>query len=419
MKSLIQSIKEGYSPLKLRNFRIYVSGQAMSMIGTWMQMTAQSWVVWELTHSELKLGIVAMLGFIPFVLLGPWSGVWADILDRRKLLIGTQVSAMILAVIFAVLVQTNSIQLWHVYILSALLGVVNTLDMPAQSAFIGDLSGIQHIRKAVAVNSTLVQISRMLGPALAGWVIAGFGVAPAFWLNALSFVAVIFSLMAISSSQAVHKRTGNHLNEFLDGVRFICSQPRILDLMFLTLVLTFFAFSAVQIMPAVATDVLHGDARVLGNLLGSAGAGALLGSMIIMPLTAKIKKVGLLAAIATIWTGLWFVIFALSRNIYASMLFLFLSNLLAPLIFITTSSVMQASAPANMRARLMSALLMIIFGIQPVASIFIGYSAHKLGSPLAILINGALMIAGTLAILLFRPELRKWEVEEGGRTNKY
>ncbi|MBI1934981.1 MFS transporter [Candidatus Woesearchaeota archaeon] len=411
MKSLISSIKDGYSPLGMRNFRIYVSGQALSMVGTWMQMTAQSWVVWELTHSELKLGIVAMLGFIPFVILGPWSGVWADIVNRRKLLIGTQVAAMILAIIFAVLVQTHSIQIWHIYLLSILLGIVNTLDMPAQSAFIGDLSGMEHIRKAVAVNSTLVQISRMLGPALAGWVIAAVGVAPAFWLNALSFVAVILSLVAISSNQEVHKRSGSHLNEFWDGMKFIYSQPRILDLMLLTLLLTFFAFSAVQIMPAVATDVLHGDARVLGNLLGAAGAGALLGSMVIMPLTAKIKKIGLLAAIATAWTGLWFVVFAFSRNAYTSMLFLFLSNLLAPLIFITTSAVMQSSAPPNMRARLMSALLMIMFGIQPFASIFIGFSASRLGSPLAIMINGALMVAGTAAILVFRPKLRRWEVE--------
>src|SRR3989344_7609481 len=143
MKKTFNTLIEGYSPLKLRDFRIFLSGQSISMLGTWMQMTAQSWVVWELTHSELQLGIAAMLGFLPFLIFGPWAGVWSDRLNRRKLLIWTQVTAMILAFIFAFLVQFNLIKIWHVYVLSALLGIVSTLDLPAQSAFIGDLTGMQ------------------------------------------------------------------------------------------------------------------------------------------------------------------------------------------------------------------------------------------------------------------------------------
>jgi len=411
MKKAISTLIEGYSPLKQRDFRIYIGGQTVSMLGTWMQQTAQAWVVWTLTHSELQLGIAAMLGFIPFLVFGPFAGVWADRINRRQLLIWTQITSMILAIVFAVLVQANLIQVWHIYILAALLGIVNTLDMPAQQAFIGDLSGMENVRKAVVINSSIVQISRMIGPALAGWTIGVFGVAPAFWINGLSFLAVIASLLAIKSSQVISPHQGKPLNDFVDGLKFVKNNPIILDLMILTLILTFFAFSVMQIMPAIATDVLHGKAELLGFLMGSSGAGALIGSVFIVPMSHKIKKLGLLSTTAVLWSGFWIVIFALSRNSYISMACLFLSALLIPIIFATTSGLIQVTAPPHMRARVLSTLFIVAFGVQPFASLFIGYIAHLIGSATAVLLNGILMVLGAVILLVLRNELRTWEAK--------
>ncbi|MEK6947180.1 MAG: MFS transporter [Nanoarchaeota archaeon] len=411
MKKTINTLIEGYSPLKIRDFRIYMGGQTLSMLGTWMQMTAQAWVVWTLTNSELQLGIVAMLGFIPFLIIGPFAGVWADRINRRQLLIWTQITSMILAIVFAILVQANLIQVWHIYILAALLGIVSTLDLPAQQAFIGDLSGMENVRKAVVINSSVVQISRMVGPALAGWTIGIFGVAPAFWINGISFIAVIASLIVIKSSQVIHPHHGRPLSGFADGLKFIKNNPIIMDLMFLTLIMTFFGFSIMQIMPAIATDVLHGKAELLGFLMGASGAGALIGSTIIVPMTHKIKRVGFLCAVAVLWNGLWIVLFALSRNQYISMACLFLSALLIPIIFATTNGLIQVTAPSHMRARVLSALFIVAFGIQPFASLFIGYIAHSIGSANAVLLNGVLMVLGAIILLLLRTELRTWEAK--------
>ena len=411
MKNVITTLIEGYSPLKLKDFRIYLSGQSVSMLGTWMQATTQSWVIWELTKSEFQLGLVAMLGFIPFIIFGPWSGVLADRLNRRKLLIATQVSAMILAFAFAFLIQAKLVEVWHIYVLSALLGIVNTLDFPAQSAFIGDLTGMHNVKKAVVINGAVVQISRMLGPALAGWVIGIFGTATAFWVNGLSFIAVILSLAVIHSTQEIHKKEHHALREFYDGLKFIKSQPIILDLMILTLILTFFAFSVMQIMPAVATDVLKGDAKLLGFLMASSGAGALIGSVLIMPMTHKVKKIGLLCAAAVAWASMWLFVLGISHNAYLSMLSLFLSAIFIPIVFATTNGLIQVMAPANMRARVLSALLIMVFGVQPFASFFIGYVADQLGPAESVLTNGSLMLAGTLILLFSRTELRRWEAK--------
>src|SRR5690349_11721364 len=168
MTSVFSTLRESFSPLRFPNFRIYLSGQAVSLIGTWLQVTAQAWLVWTLTGSEEASGIVAMLGALPFLLFGPFAGVIAERTDRRKLLIVTQVAAMLLAFALAVLVQTGLVQIWHVYLLSFLLGTVNALDVPTQQTFLGDLSGTTELRRAVNLNAMILQVSRIVGPAIAG-----------------------------------------------------------------------------------------------------------------------------------------------------------------------------------------------------------------------------------------------------------
>src|SRR5262249_454597 len=185
---MFSTLVSNFSPLRLRDFRIYLGGQAISLIGTFLQVTALGIVVYRLGHgAALPLGIVGMASTLPILILSPWTGVWADRLDRRRLLIGTQVGAMLLAFILAYLAQTGLIGLWHVYVLSGLLGVVSAIDFSTQQAFVGDLSSMAEVRRALNLNGIAFQASRMLGPALAGYMIAALGPASAFWLNGLSF----------------------------------------------------------------------------------------------------------------------------------------------------------------------------------------------------------------------------------------
>ncbi len=407
---IIAALRESFSPLRLRNFRLYLGGQVISLVGTWMQITAQSWVVWDLSHSPAALGHVGMLGFLPLLLLGPWAGVLADRLDRRRILLVSQTMAMLQAFLLAVLVSTGWIQIWHVYVLAALLGTVAALDMPAQQAFIGDLSGMQQIRKAVVLNTMAFQVSRTLGPVLAGVVIATLGTATAFWLNGASFLAVLGSLLMVRAHQVRKTAAGTAVAEFLEGLRFVRRQPRLQDLIAFTVLLTFFGISAMTILPAVTTVALRGKADVLGVLMGASGAGALVSVLLVVPLAQQIRRTGLVIGAAAIWTGVWLTLFGFSRALPFSVLAMFLSGVAFPVVLTTATGLIQFMAPADMRARLVTTLLVVSFGAQPLAALAVGYSAQVLGPVAAVKVNGVLMTLGALALLTFRPALRSWVV---------
>ena len=410
MHRTLNAFADSFSPLRVRNLRIYLSGQAVSLIGTWMQMTAMSWVVWQLSHSEAALGIVNALGSLPLLLLGPWAGVWADRLDRRRVLLVTESVAMTMAFTLAALVQTGHIQLWHVYLLAALLGVVNALDLPAQQAFIGDLSGLDQVRKAVVVNAMTNQLSRMLGPAIAGWVIGALGLAPAFWLNGTSFVAVLATLMAVHGNQTPKPFSGNPLTEFREGLRFIGRQPRIQDLLFFTGLAVFFGIAAhMQLMPPFATDILHRGPETLGLLLGSTGLGSIVSSLFAVPILLRLRYTGRMLAIVLLFVGIFYVIFSFSRWLPLSLLCLFCTGAGIPVVMTTSNGLLQTLAPPDMRARLLSTWLMVGFGLQPLAALLVGVSARFLGAPLVMRACGLLMASLALLWLASRPALRHWE----------
>lgn len=201
-QQIIKSLKlvgNNFSILGIKNIRIYMSGQGISLLGTWMQLTAQSWVVWQLAHSTVALGIVALLSQFPSFLLGPWVGAIADRYDRKKILLITQSVSMILAFLLAFLVQIHELVLWHVYLLALSLGIVSAFDLTTQQAFIGEIAGKDYVRKTVALNNSFQQLARFVGPSIAGWVLGYLGVAYAFWLNGISFIAVLISLIAIQT----------------------------------------------------------------------------------------------------------------------------------------------------------------------------------------------------------------------------
>lgn len=411
MINTLNTFRDSFSPLKIRNFRIYLGGQAISLIGTWLQVTAQGWVVWELSQSERALGIVGMLNTLPILLLGPWAGVWADRLDRRKLLIITQVATMLLAFILAFLIQTELVRLWHVYILASFLGVFAALDFPAQQAFLGDLSGMGEVRKAVNMNAMMLQVSRMLGPALAGFVVERLGAALAFWLNGLSFMAVIISLLLVHTNQIKKVVSKNALSELREGVRFVGAHPRLQDLILFVVFVTFFALSAINILPAFASETLQGGAQTLGWLLAASGAGALIGTVFIAPIAQAQPRTGMIIGVSVVWMGFWFVLLAMTRWLPLSILTMFLGSMGAPMVIATALGLIQVIAPPDMRARLLSLFTTVSFGMQPIASLLIGFSADSFGAPTAILVNGALLVSAGLLLLWLRDGLWRWEVK--------
>jgi len=420
MTSVFSTLRESFSPLKFPNFRIYLSGQAVSLIGTWLQVTAQAWLVWTLTGSEEASGIVAMLGALPFLLFGPFAGVIAERTDRRKLLIVTQVAAMLLALALAVLVQTQLVKIWHVYLLSFLLGVVNALDIPTQQTFLGDLSGTSELRKAVNLNAMVLQVSRIVGPAIAGLAVARLGIAPAFWINGLSFLAVVASLAVLKSNQKMgENKETRPFRDLMEGLRYLRTQPRIQDLfIFSTLTVLLVMSIILSQLPAVADKLLKGNAETLGALQSASGAGALIAVLFIMPVFQSLRRSGIALSLAAIWMGIWLLVFSVSRSLPLSSLALFFGSMGAPTVIATALGMVQFMTPPDMRARILSLFTMISFGLQTFAVLIVGYLAEKLGIATAIEINGILLMGAAILMLVFRTEMRRWQMTHHPTANE-
>lgn len=408
--TLLHTYTRSFAPLKNRNLRIYLSGQAVSLLGTWMQSAAQSWVIWELTQSESALGIVVMLNSLPLFLLAPWAGGFADRFNRRMILLVTQTIAMLLAFSLAILIQTGLIQIWHIYTTALILGIISALDFPAQQAFIGDLSGMGQVRQAVTLNIMALQVARMLGPATGGFLLKAVGNAVSFWINGFSFLVVIISLMLVKSHQAEHPRR-QAKGQFRETLDYVRSQPRMVDLMIFASLVTFFGLSIFNILPSVADHVLHGDSQTYGLLFGSSGAGALISTLVLLPLSQAAKRIGLIVAGAAMWMGSFYFLLSQSTWLAVSMATIFCVSLGAPLVLTTGLGVMQLMSPGDMRARIISLFTMLTFGLQPISSIVIGYSAEYFGTQTTIMLNSLCLITGALLMFFFRKGLRQWELK--------
>lgn len=412
----LSTLAHSFSPLRERNFSIYLGGQAISLIGSWLQATAQSWVVWQLTGSEAALGTVTMLQYLPMLVLSPWAGVLADRLDRRKVLIATQVALMGMAFITALLVQTGAIQLWHLFVMAAGVGLINTIDLPSQQAFLGDLVGMGEVRKAVNLNSMIVQVSRMLGPAAAGILVARIGTAPAFWLNGISFLFVIFSLLAVHAQQArVARAREGVVRQLREAAGYLRTQPRLQDMYLFGGMLTFLILSVMlSLLPAYADHALGGGPETLGALMSASGAGALVSVLVLVPLAQARRRPGLVLGVGVIWSSLWMMVVAAATTTPLAMLAIFMVSLGNPITFTMVLGLIQLMAPGAMRARLLSLYTMISFGLQPVAALYVGSAAETIGVGATILINSVVLFSGTLAMLGLRRGLREWELPPVG-----
>jgi MFS family permease len=356
---------------------------------------------------------VAFLSQIPYFIFGPWVGSFSDRFDRRKILLITQILAMLLAMILAYLIQTNQVTLHSVYLLAFLLGTVTAFNVTAEQAFIGDIAGSGNIKKAVALNNTINQLTRLIGPAIAGWLIVVIGLAPAFWLNAFSILISIICILMIHSDLKREKPKGSGLGQFVEALKYLKQQQLLRLIILFGAIQAFFGMSIVQLLPAFSSVILKGNAKTLGQLYGAAGAGALVGIVIVLPFVQKIKRSCIAIGGAVIWAGCWYVLFSFCSSLPLAMICQFMASLGASNVLTLSLGLAQELTPVQIRARIVSTFMMIIYGLQPVASWLVGLSADHFGIHSTMALNGSVMIILT-SVLLSLPVLHKLISKKSG-----
>ena len=397
-------------PVHKRAFAIFAGGQAISMLGTFAQTTALSYVVYQLTQSTTLLGLVNALAFVPLLLLGPLAGAWSDRMDRRQLLLISQCVAAGLAAVMALLLQFGTLQVWHILLLTLLLGVVNALDLPAQSAIVGDIVGTAEVRKAASIMAMVQQIGRMAGPALAGFLLARVSQASAFWLNAASFAPVILSLLIIRTQQIRQPDTGRSLaQDFGEGLRFVGSQPRMVDLFLLTIMTVLFGFIGPTLWPAFVANTLKAGPDTLGLLTSATGVGALIAAVLLVPWSMKrVQHPGRMLVILLVGIGLMQMANGLSRQVWVSFVVIMFSAVGVAGTLITIGGLLQQMSPPPMRGRIMTLFQMASWGMQLPGALIAGLNGSLFGAANAIVLSGLMLLMGVTAMLILRPAVRHW-----------
>ena len=289
---------------------------------------------------------------------------------------------------------------WHVYVLAFLLGTVTAFNVTAEQAFIGELAGPGNIKKAIALNNSLNQLTRLVGPAIAGWLIATTGTAISFWSNGISILVSVICILLIPSKHRIKEKAESGLKQFRQGLTFLHNQQLLRLIILFAAIQTFFGMSIVQLLPAFSTMVLKGNAKTLGAVIGAAGAGSLVGIVFVLPFIQQIKRSCLAVGGAVIWAGIWYILFSFATTQGIAMLCQFMASLGASNVLTLSIGLAQELTPENMRARIVSAFMMIIFGFEPVASFLVGKCADIFGISRMMWVNGSLMVLFSTLLLV-------------------
>lgn len=399
---------ETFAALKSRNYRLWFFGQMISLFGTWMQTTAQGFLVFELTHSAVYLGYVAFASGIPTWLFMLYAGVVADRMPRRSLLIITQTAMMILAFILAGLTFIKLVQPWHIILLAFGLGIANAFDAPARQAFVLEMVEREDLTNAIALNSSMFNSATAFGPAIAGVTYAVFGPAWCFTINGISFLAIIVALLAMRNlnPQPKLKQRNSVLIDLKEGLSYVFSQPMIRVLIGLVGVTTLFGVSFVTLIPAWTVRVLHGDASVNGLLLSARGLGALISALTIASL-GRFKFKGKLLSLGTYAFPIGLTAFALARWLPLSVLALVSVGWASILIFNLANALVQTLTSDQLRGRVMSAYSFTFFGFMPLGGLLAGVVAEKIGEPATVLLWALILIGSAALIWTFLPKIRE------------
>jgi MFS family permease len=390
-----------------RNYRLFFLGQLVSLIGTWMQSVAQSWLVYRLTGSAVLLGTVGFASQIPVFLLSPLGGVMADRRDRRRVLLATQAVSMLLALTLALLTLSGRIQVWQVLVLAGLLGVANGFDIPARQAFVVELVGRQDLVNAIALNSSMFNGARIVGPALAGVVVAAVGEGWCFFANGVSYVAVLASLAALRLPARPAPAVGraSPVAQILEGWRFVARTGPIRALLLLLGLVSLTGMPYAVLMPVMAEDVLHAGASGLGLLMGASGTGALAGALVLARRTS-LAGLGTWVASAALAFGVALIAFSLSRHFWLSVVLLLPVGFAMLLQMSSSNTLIQSMVPDELRGRVMAAYSMMFMGMAPLGALLAGTLAETVGAPATIAIGGVVCIAGALVFRSRLPGIR-------------
>ncbi len=378
----------------------------ISLIGTWVQVVAQSWLMFQLTNSVFLLGLVGFLSSIPIFLLSLFAGVLADRMNKKNILLFTQNAFMLLAFLLALLTQMKLITPAQIMLLALLNGIVMAFDAPARQAVIADLVGKEHLLNAIALNSAAFNSARIIGPALAGILIAGIGMSGCFYINGVSFLAVIIALLLININNGPKRNTGNFLlKDLSDGLRFIKDNRIILILISMVGITSLFGISYVILMPVFANDVLNVGVKGLGSLMSSAGFGALIAALVLARL-GDFKYKGKLLISSSIIFSISLVLFSLSKTYFISLITLILIGAASVTATGLINTLLQTLVPDEFRGRAMSAFMLTFAGFMPFGNLLAGTLSHIWGVSITVLIGGITCAVFFIIINILYPQIR-------------
>lgn len=398
--------RKTFAALKYPNYRLWFWGQMVSLFGTWMQTTAQGFLVYELTHSPVYLGYVGFASGVPTWLFTLYGGVIADRFPRRTLLTITQTCMMVLAFVLAGLAFFHLVQPWHVILLAALLGVANSFDAPARQAFVGELVGREDLTNAIALNATMFHTATAIGPAVAGVAYALFGPGWCFTINGLSFIAVIYALRIMKLEPwARPLKKGRVFAELKEGIRYVVMHPVIRVLISIVAITSMLAMSLGTLIPAWAVNILGGGAALNGLLFSARGVGSLIGALTIATL-GRITFRGKLLTFGSLTYPLLLFLFAYLRWLPMSLLVLAGAGTAMILVMNLANAMVQTSTPDHLRGRVMGAYTWIFFGFMPIGALWTGTIAQHLGEPDAVIINAMAAFAFAVAVFALFPKVR-------------
>ena len=393
--------------LQYRNFQYFFTGQLISLIGTWMQSIAEQWLVYRITGSAVLLGAMGFTDQIPVFLLSPIGGIVADRYSRRRVVMATQAASMLLASVLATLTLTGTVRVWHLFVLTGLLGVVNAFDVPARQAFTVDMVGKPDLMNAIALNSSMFNASRMVGPAVAGILVAKIGEGWCFFTNAVSYIAVLAGLwlMKVERHETSHQ-PGSPLSKIVEGFRFVVHNSPVHTLMVMLGVLSLAGLPFMVLLPIFANRILHGGADTLGMLMGASGVGALMAALL-MASRKDLRGLGTWASMAAVAFSVVLVGFAYSRVFWWSIAGLVLLGFTMMIEMGASNTLIQSMVPDGLRGRVMSVYTMMVMGMAPIGSLLAGAVANRLGAPNTVAIGGLICL---LAAAVFAVRVRRIRV---------
>ena len=392
--------------LRYRNFQLFFSGQLISLVGTWMQNVAQAWLVYRITNSAALLGAVGFAGQIPVFLLSPAGGLAADRYSRHRVVIATQTASMLLAFALAALTLTHTVRIWHIFALSAALGVVNAFDIPARQSFIVEMVGRDHLMNAIALNSSMFNASRVVGPAIAGILVASIGEGWCFFANAASYIAVILGLVLMRVER--RKRVGEDgspIERLAEGFRFVINNPPVHAILGLLGVVSITGIPYAVLMPIFADRILHGGPKALGVLMGMSGIGAVAGALLLAS-RQDLRGLGRWVAAAALAFGATLALFAASRSLWLSNVILMPAGFALMIQMGSSNTLIQSMVPDRLRGRVMSVYSMVFMGLSPIGSLLAGGAAERFGAPYTVAAGGVICMLAALVFWTRLPGLR-------------